>query len=209
MDEFRGITVSPVISKLFEHCLLRKFSKYLGSSDAQLGFKQSIGCNHAIFSIKQIIDYYANNGSTVNLCTLDISKAFDKVNYYILFIKLLDRNVPKHLVNILISWYFNSFVRVRWMSELSSSFKLNAGVRQGGVLSPVLFALYVNDLLFNLHKSKLGCIIRGLTVNSFMYADDLILLSASVIDLQHMIDLCSNALNSLDLSFNAKKMYVF
>ena len=68
--------------------------------------------------------------------------------------------------------------------------KLTAGVRQGGVLSPLLFAVYVDDLLIKLSKSSLGCYINGLCLNSIMHADDLLLLSISVYDLQKMIDLC-------------------
>jgi len=81
------------------------------------------------------------NGSTVNLCSLDLMKAFDRMNHGILFNKLMDRNIPKYLVNLLREWYSKVFNAVRWGSEISKFIKLEAGVRQGGILSPYLFAV--------------------------------------------------------------------
>jgi exonuclease III len=207
LENFRCITISPVISKLFEHCMLRLFSKYLHSNDAQYGFKKKIGCSHAIYSVKQVVDYYVRGGSTVNLCTLDISKAFDKVNLFVLLGKLMDRKSPNCLINVLFDWFSHNVIIVKWLNELSSSFQVNLGIRQGGAMSPVLFAIYVDDVLVKLNSSRLGCTVKGLTVNAFMYADDLILLAASVTDLQRLIDICVDSLTTIQLSVNAKKCF--
>jgi len=204
-EEFRGITISVIISKMFELAVLHNFHEYLSSSDAQLGFKKKLGCNHAIFAVKQVIDYYTKNCSTVNVCTLDISKAFDKVNYFVLMQKLMKRNMPKTLVALLLMWYSNSFNCVKWYNHISFAYRLECGVRQGGVLSPYLFAIYVNDILVNLHNSRLGCFIKHVCVNSFMYADDLILLSISLVELQFMVDICVVELDSIDLKLNISK----
>lgn len=207
VDNFRCITISPVISKLFEHCLLRLFSKYFHSNDAQLGFKKKLGCSHAIYSVKQVVDYYVRGGSTVNICTIDISKAFDKVNLFILLGKLMDRNIPNCVINVLFDWFAKSYITVKWLNVLSLRCQVNSGVRQGGVMSPVLFAIYVDEILVKLNNSGLGCNVKGLTVNSFMYADDLIILSASVTHLQKLINICVDELNSIQLSVNAKKCF--
>ena len=143
LENFMCITISPVISKLFEHCMLRLFSKYLHSNDAQFGFKKKSGCSRAIYSVKQVVDYYVRGGSTVNLCTLDISKAFDKVNLFLLLGKLMDRKSPNCLINVLFDWFSHNFITVKWLNVLSSSFQVNLGVRQGGAMSPVLFAIYL------------------------------------------------------------------
>jgi len=87
---------------------------------------------------------YLSQNSTVNLCALDMSKAFDKLNHYALFIKLMDRNVPLVVLNVLVYWYAMCAAVVRRDSMFSSVVQLQCGVRQGGVLSPVLFALYVD-----------------------------------------------------------------
>ena len=82
------------MSKIFEHCLILKFDRYLWSSDLQFGFKQNTGCSDALGVFRNVVDYYTQNGSTVSVAALDMSKAFDKVNHFGLFIKLLNRNVP-------------------------------------------------------------------------------------------------------------------
>jgi len=89
------ISISPVISKIFEHCILRHFSKYLVSSDNQFGFAKVVGCSHAIYTLKSVVDHYISNGSIhVNPSALDVSKAFDKISHHGLFIKLMNRLVP-------------------------------------------------------------------------------------------------------------------
>jgi hypothetical protein len=104
-------------------------------------------------------------------------------------------------------WYCKSYIYVRWAGEISSCFKIGSGVRQGGVLSPQLFAVYINDILTKLQKSRLGCIVKGVVMNAFMYADDLILMSASVYDLQRLVNICIDELDLLLLTLNAKKCF--
>src|ERR1043165_9690393 len=135
VDQFRGITISPIISKVFEHCLLLLYKQYMFSSERQFGFKKGIGCSHAIFSVRNVINYYVKNNSTVNMCCLDISKAFDRVNHNGLLLKLIERDAPLNFVLVLQNWYGKSFCCVKWGSTVSDSFRLHAGVRQGGVLS--------------------------------------------------------------------------
>ena len=71
-------------------------------------------------------------------------KLLRKLNHYALFIKLMDRNVPLVVLNVLVYWYAMCAAVVRWDSMFSSVVQLQCGVRQGGVLSPVLFAMYVD-----------------------------------------------------------------
>ena len=67
-DDFRGITISPVISKIFEHCMMKGFQVFLSSGDNQFGFKKGLGCRNAIFTARNIVDQYIKGGNTANLC---------------------------------------------------------------------------------------------------------------------------------------------
>ena len=203
IENFRGITLSPILSKVFEHCLLIMFQKYLSTSDNQFAFKANTGCSNAIYVLRNVIDFYIEHDTTVNLGCLDISKAFDKLNYYVLFMKLMKRNMPCNVVEMLLKWYSLSYNCVRWGDVLSEPFRLLAGVRQGGVLSPTLFAVYVDDLLVKLNK--FGCTMFGLSVGALMYADDIILLAPSIYELQKMILICCEELALLDLRLNLGK----
>ena len=181
---------------------------YLYSSDLQFGFKQRVGCNSAIYTVRSVIEYYTKHGSTVNICLLDMSKAFDKVNHFGLYLKLMKRNIPPKFLLVLMNWYSKCSALVRWNGVFSSAFNIPCGVRQGGVLSPVLFNIYVNDIIANLSSSQLGCSICNMYVGCVMYADDLLLMSASLTKLQKMIDICVAEACYLDMKFNATKSVV-
>ncbi len=205
VEDFRGIAISPVISKLFEHCLLVEFADFFVTSDNQFGFKKGVSCAHAIYSVRKLVDYYVTAGSTVNVCTLDLSKAFDKMNHYGLFIKLMERQIPLQLLCILECWFSFCLSCVKWGSHLSYFFKLQTGVRQGGVLSPFLFAIYVDDLVKIIKAERIGCIFKFKCCSIFLYADDIILLAPTVYSLQRLVEICERELQNLDMTVNAKK----
>jgi len=117
-DNYRAITISPVLSKIFENCLLSRFNCYFETSDLQCGFKAKAGCSEALSLLCSTVQYFTNNGSTVSIASLDMSKAFDKVNHYALFLKLKERNVPVCLINLLANWYKNVFISVKWGQSL-------------------------------------------------------------------------------------------
>jgi len=112
-EDFRGIAISPIISKLFEYCLKEKFTEFLQTNNNQFGFKKGIGCNHAIYTVRNVVERFTKGGDTVNLCAIDLSKAFDKVNHHALFIKLMRRNLPVALLDILENWSKNCVSSVK------------------------------------------------------------------------------------------------
>ncbi len=136
VQDFRGISISSVLSKIFEHCILNRFADFLISSDNQFGFKKKMGCTQAIYSMRRVIEQYTMNGSTVNICALDLTKAFDKMNHHGLFIKLMKRNIPVQVLSVIEYWFRSCYTCVKWASSVSCFFKLECGVRQGGGLSP-------------------------------------------------------------------------
>ena len=93
----------------------------------------------------EVIDYYNVNKSSVCSLQLDASKAFDRVNYCKLFAELLKRNICPLLLRLLLFMYTRQSLRVKWGNTVSSEFTVSNGVKQGGVLSPILFAIYDYD----------------------------------------------------------------
>jgi len=91
--DFRGIAISPVVSKVFEHCIINKFEHFFVTSDNQFGFKKGRVCSFIIRTARLVIDNIIKSGNTANICAIDISKAFDRVNHHGLLIKLMNRLV--------------------------------------------------------------------------------------------------------------------
>ena len=79
VNNYRGITLTSVISKLFELIILEICKEYLVTHELQFGFKKNSGCNHAIFVMTEMIIYYLENGSNVFLSELDLTKAFESI----------------------------------------------------------------------------------------------------------------------------------
>ena len=111
MANYRGISLSPVISKLFKVCLSSKYGTFLTSHNLQFGFKKNSSCASAIFVAQQVIQHFNKNGSTVYLSALDTSKAFDRVDHNMLIKKLVSRGAPWCFIRIIKKWYKLKF---RW-----------------------------------------------------------------------------------------------
>ena len=140
----RGITISPMASKVFELVLREKFAENLKTSSYQFGFKKKLSTSHALYCLRETVNYYVDHGSRVYCSFLDASKAFDRLIHSGLFIKLMNRNIPKCFLDILITWYQGLQGRVKWDGHYRSWFNVTAGVRQGAVLSPDLYNIYVD-----------------------------------------------------------------
>lgn len=205
VDDFRGISISPVISKLFELAILDRFDDYFETSDCQFGFKKKLSCRHAIFSVRNVIEHYVSCGSTVNVCALDLSKAFDKMNHFVLFNKLMDRKLPVNILHILEVWFSSSETCVRWGGQFSYFFKLSVGIRQGGVLSPLLFAVFIDGLVSRIKATGVGCYLSNVCVSIYLYADDILLVSPTVSGLQALVNTCDSEFFDIDMRINAKK----
>ena len=109
------------------------------------------------------------------------------------------------LLTVLEHWFRIHTTCVRFGSAVSSFVSLECGVRQGGVLSPHLFNIYMDDVIKQISISKHCCNLRFACVSIFMYADDLILMSPSVTILQKLFQIVEEELMSLKMSINQSK----
>ena len=175
------------------------------TSGLQFGFKKKMSTSLCTGTVKNIVSHYMFCGSSVFACFLNASKAFDLVNHGILFKRLLDRDMPHPLVRFLLSWYQSQFMSVRWGDCLSAPFSVSNGVRQGGILSPILFTIYLDDLLTDLSNLRVGCFWGSMFAGALCYADDLVLLAPSPSALRIMLRFCESFALERGLHFNASK----
>ena len=204
-DNFRPISIATAISKVFEKILFKRMIPYLQTTDNQFGFKQSHSTDLCILTLKEIVNFYKTKGSPVFLCFLDLEKAFDRVNHFKLFNILLKRGMPHHLIRSLVYWYRNQGCRVKWGSQFSGSFGVTNGIKQGGLISPYLFNVYMDDLSRRLGETSVGCFVGDVCVNHLAYADDMVLLAPCVRALQKLLEVCEDYALEFDIRYQTTK----
>ena len=190
-DNYWPIVLAPTLSKGFEWCILLEFQSIFVTSSLQFGFKPHFSADLCTGLLKNVIHTYNMvNDSQVYGCFLDASKAFDRVDHVLFFEKLLHRNLPPAIVRLLLSWYSSQRLKVRWCNDHSDSFSTSNDVRQGGVLSPILFAIYIDDLLTALEKNGVGRFWKHHYVGAVCYTDDIALVALSSSALRNMLNIC-------------------
>ena len=207
-NNYRPITLTSIMSKLLEKIIYECVSEALETCSNQFGFKAKHSTDMCILAFKEAILKYRDLSSNVYTCFLDASKAFDRVNHFKLFTTLSKRNVPMYIIRILIFWYTSQTMYVRWNNTMSTGFNVSNGVRQGGILSPYLFCIDVDDLSKMLNNVHVGCFVGTMLVNHLMYADDLVLLSPSAAGLSILLSICSTYGIEYDVMYNSTKSNV-
>ena len=175
-NNYRPIVLSSITSKVFEHIILPRLEEYLWTTDNQFGFKSGHSTDLCIYALSEFVEYFKSRSTSVYIVFLDASKAFDIISHWTLFRKLIDRNVPMYLIMILCYWYQHQLMSVRWRYFVSNVFKVTNGVRQGGILSPKLFNIYIDRLSNILNHFLIGGSLGGKRINHMLYADDYALL---------------------------------
>ena len=88
------------------------------------------------------------------------------------------------MLKLLLYWYRHQPVYIEWKDSISQPFLISNGIRQGGILSPYLFNVYVDELSGNLNSQHKGCYIGDVCVNHLSYADDMVLMVPNIKVLQ-------------------------
>ena len=206
VSNYRAIAISNSLAKLLEIVLLTVFTNQKHYDDNyQFGFKTNHSTTLACSVLKKTVDYYRCNGSHVFVTLLDVSKAFDCINHNILFKKMVSCDFPCNLTQFLAYWYQHQMVNVRWNMSVSASFRMQNGTRQGSILSPFLFAVYVSSVNRTISGSGIGCFIGNIACNVLMYADDIVILSPSHRSHQQLLNICCESFTQLKMNINAKK----
>jgi len=204
-DNFRAITLSSVLGKLFDLIVLDKEQEALCTSDLQFGFKAGVSTTQCTNVFNETVSHYNFNKSNVFVLFLDATKAFDRVKYCKLFKELIKRNVSPLVLRLLLDMYTRQSLRVKWKNVICDDFNVCNGVKQGGVLSPVLFAVYMDGLIKRLKNSGVGCYMGNHFVGAIAYADDVILVCPTKKSLNILKCICEVYAHEFSITFNVKK----
>ena len=185
--------------------ILNRYADKLITSQNQFGFKKHHSTAMCTMVLKQTINYYTANKGRVFCTLLDATKAFERVKYCKLFQCLVDWNLPAVMLRVLYKLYTSQVMCVKWNGGQSRWFHAVNGVKQGGVLSPVLFCIYLDGLLRTLCSSKIGCVVGTMFTGILAYADDIALLAPTPLAMRCMLSICEKYAAEFGVLFNATK----
>ena len=205
---YRGITICSCLGKVYSAILNNRFYKFIKEhkilSEEQISSTKGAQTVDHMFVLKTIIDTCKKQKQNLFVCFLDLSKAFDSVWRNGLLYKLLKIGVGSKFFNSVKSMHDNVQCSVNTNMGLTPFFTTTQGVRQGDVLSPQLFNLFLNDIPSILDKDQ-GVKLNAKSINCLMYADDIAILSNSHEGLQQSVNKVREYFNEWELNVNVQK----
>ena len=186
-NNYRPITLSSVFAKMAEMFMIPEDKVH----DNQFGFRKGRNTSLCGAMLNDILAYFVNGQSPVFICSLDAEKCFDLIWHNGLFYKLWD-SIPRFHWLFLYQWYSRLEGIICWNGIYSKSFRITRGTRQGSVISPFLFNIFIDDLMKKLDNHNSGLNIGDVKYNSFAYADDVTLFSSTTTGLQNLISICAD-----------------
>jgi hypothetical protein len=156
---YRAVALSSSINKVIDWIILLYNKDIFLTSDLQFAYKPHSSTAMCTLALRETASYYCENGGNIFCTMLDASKAFDRLRYDKLLQILEERQLDPLVLRLLLFSYEHQLTRTQWLSESSDYFTSLNGIRQGGVASPILFTLYMDELIHRLEKTNIGCFI--------------------------------------------------
>ena len=200
VNNYRGISVLPPLSKVFEKILAIRIKKYFESCNllfaGQHGFRAGHSCETALH---ELVSTCLNNldKKKINLLLfIDFKKAFDMVDPKLLLYKLLNYGFSNDAIKLMENYFFDRQQFTKFDNSSSSTAKISLGVPQGSVLGPLLFIIFINDLPSDL-----------VDIVSKLFADDTSLLFNGD-DINEVISLYKSGLKQLNEWCKHNRLYI-
>jgi hypothetical protein len=212
LNNYRGITLTSCVSKVFNRIISNSISSFVEDnqllSEIQGGFRKNYRCEDHIFSLKSIAAMRLAEKKSTYLAFLDFSKAFDTVWRDGLLSLAWKLGIRGSMWKIVSSLYMNVQSNVKFGDIETDFFDVEEGVKQGCVLSPILFCIYINELARLIINEDVGVRICDVKTGCLFWADDVVLIADTEADLQRMLDIASKFSRTWKLDFNMDKSKV-
>ena len=210
-SSYRPITLTPVVLKLFEKILLNRIEStnlHQQLNPMQHGFQKGKSCIMASYIAQEARDYARERGSPIYCCYLDAKQAFDRVWINGLLHKLHNLGFRGKILRIISEMFKDNTSKTLVNGILSDSLTHHQGTKQGSILSPFFYIVFLDQLLWELEGSNHGLKIHDTPVCAPTQADDIVLLSLSRQGIEAMLTICSNYTSKWRYSYNPTKSAV-
>ena len=235
-SNYRGLSLLDVASKIFAKVLLARFNKHIASEilpESQCGFRADRSTADMIFVCRQLLEKSSEQRVPISIAFIDLQKAFDTVNREALLEVVKRFGCPPIFVSMLRALHTDTVASVAAGSDSSDPFAVTVGVKQGCVLAPVLFNVYLvavsmlalngerrTDIggvslkyrfdggAFNLQRLKARTRVSHSMVRDLQYADDAAIVCSNADELQRELDAQNSAYTKMGLRMNARKTEV-
>ena len=192
-DKYRGITITSSMSKVFSTMMNKRLISFCEKhniiDERQCSHKKGSRTSDNVFIIKSLYEKYClKRKEKLHVAFIDFRKAFDLVWHQALYLKLLRHDIGGPFYKTLKNMYTNNSSVVKINGLITEEFSIKSGVRQGDILSPLLFNIFINDITKEFQSDE--CSPPSLvdqSVGSLLYTDDLVIMSTTTEGLQNSL----------------------
>jgi hypothetical protein len=211
-SNYRGISLSDISNKLYSIIINNRLQEWVEehniTGDYQAGFRKGYSTVDHMFTLLALVQKQFSRNRKLYVAFIDFEKAFDSINRNLLWPILLKNGIKGKLHRCIRSMYNIVKSRIRSGAKFTEYINCTAGVKQGDACSPVLFSIFINELAIEVIKNgRHGAILSNDAFELFilLLADDVILMSETVIGLQTQLNSLQRAAASLQLTVNMSK----
>ncbi len=210
----RGISLLSIPRKVYGKVIMERVQRLTEEkiSEEQGGFRKGRRCVDQIFSFRMVVEKILAKGKKLYAAFMDLEKAYDRVNWLALWNVLKMYGVGGKLLSAIKSFYEEASACVKISGETSEHSEVKMGLRQGCVMSPWLFNIYMDGVMKEV-KGKVGEVGvrmydegRKWGLNSILFADDTVLIAASESDLQNLVYVFDSVRKRRKLEVNVNKI---